>query len=58
MRQRGFIQPAIFSLSSYLRLLILLEKMVDIQLIPGLEEIFLLLFADNGALVSSTPVGL
>ena len=29
-----------------------------IQLIPGFEEIFLLLFADDIALISSTPSGL
>ena len=36
------------------------EKMAKhgIQLLPSLEEIFLLLFADNIVLVSSTPSGL
>ena len=34
------------------------EKMESMELLPSLEEIFLLLFSDDIVLVSSTPSGL
>ena len=59
VKQGCLFSPLIFSL--------LISEVADfvrqngrhgIQLLPGLEEIFLLLFADDVVLVSSTPVGL
>ena len=59
VKQGCLFSPLIFSL--------LISEVADfvrqngrhgIQLLPGLEEIFLLLFADDVVLVSSTPAGL
>ena len=59
MKQGCLLSPLMFSL--------FISEVADfvrengkhgIQLIPGFEEIFLLLFADDIVLISSTPSGL
>ena len=58
MKQGCLFSPLIFSLFiSEVADFVRQNGRHGIQLLPGLEEIFLLLFADDVVLVSSTPAG-
>ena len=53
------MSPVIFSLLiSEVANIVRMKEKHGIQLIPGQDEIFLLLFADDILLISSTPTGL
>jgi len=59
VKQGCLFSPLIFSLLiSEVANFVRLKGRHGIQLLPGLEEIFLLLFADDIVLISSTPTGL